>query len=103
MNESEIKQINEIQNNLVKILLDLSKLKDTQKSNDSFPSESQLYLSNVEFTAKVIDMILEGTINNYLGKSSTVVEFDSILSFAKYLNVLNSQLLEQIEILKSKL
>lgn len=103
MNESKTKQINEIQNDLVKILLDLSKLKDTQKSNDNYPSESQLYLSNVEFTAKVIDMILEGTINNYLGKSSTVVEFDSILSFAKYLNVLNSQLLEQIEILKSKL
>lgn len=103
MNESETKQINEIQNDLVKILLNLSKLKDIQKSNDNYPSESQLYLSNVEFTATVIDKILEGTINNYLGKSSSVVEFDSILSFAKYLNVLNSQLLEQIEILKSKL
>ena len=61
------------------------------------------HIENIDFSLTVITHILEGTINNELGKSSDIIKFDSILSFAKYLNTLNSQLQEQVRLLKLKL
>lgn len=59
-------------------------------------------IENIDFSLTIITHILEGTINNELGKSSDIIKFDSILSFAKYLNALNSKLQEQVKLLKSK-
>lgn len=60
-------------------------------------------IENIDFSLTIITHILEGTINNELGKSSDIIKFDSILSFAKYLNALNSKLQEQVKLLKSKM
>lgn len=90
---------------LIQLVSDISANKSSieKKCASTLTLDIIQHIENIDFSLTVITHILEGTINNELGKSSDIIKFDSILSFAKYLNTLNSQLQQQVRLLKLKL
>lgn len=88
---------------LIQLVSDIAVNKSNTKDQCKSTLDIIQQIENIDFSLAIITHILEGTINNELGKSSDIIKFDSILSFAKYLNALNSQLQEQVKLLKSKM
>lgn len=88
---------------LIQLVSDISANKSSIEKKCASTLDIIQHIENIDFSLTVITHILEGTINNELGKSSDIIKFDSILSFAKYLNTLNSQLQEQVRLLKLKM
>lgn len=88
---------------LIQLVSDISANKSSIEKKCASTLDIIQHIENIDFSLTVITHILEGTINNELGKSSDIIKFDSILSFSKYLNTLNSQLQEQVRLLKLKL